>query len=206
MNKNVRLIGMGCGPYSVSAAGMIAIEEAELILGSKRMMALLPENISARLICEHRTEELYKIISDTPEHEISVLYSGDVGLYSGAPELRSRLLESEDIEVEMIAGVSVLSFFASRIGRAWQDIRVVSAHGVIIDPVKEIERGTPVLFLTSNGKISAEICRRLSGAGFGDKRAVIAERLGYEDERITPMSVSQGVDMTVDDLNVLFVE
>ena len=50
----------------------------------------------------------------------------------------------------MLPGISILQYFAARLGRSWQDWRPVSAHGLSCDPVGEVlsARGSPVFFLT----------------------------------------------------------
>ncbi|MCR5099702.1 MAG: precorrin-6y C5,15-methyltransferase (decarboxylating) subunit CbiE [Lachnospiraceae bacterium] len=205
MKKHITLIGMGCGPLGVTAAGMIAIENAQLIIGSERMIEILPE-VSARVVTELHTHEIYQVISEASEEKIAVLFSGDVGFYSGAEKLYEMLLDGdEDHKVDLIAGVSVLQYLAARLGLSWQDIKVISAHGRDIDPVKYAFTGKKVLFLTSSAEGLHEICAKLCDASFENKRVVVAERLGYEDENIIYCLVSEARDMPVDDLNVLLV-
>ncbi len=205
MQKQVVLIGMGCGPLGVTAAGMIAIENADLVMGSPRMIELLPE-VSARVVIEMHSDRMYEIIRDAEEEKIAVLFSGDVGFYSGAEGLYEMLLEAEEeYRVELVPGVSVLQYLAARLGMTWQDIRVISAHGREIDPVKHAFSGKKVLFLTSSEDGLHEICAKLCEAGFENKRVIVAERLGYEDENIIYCLVSEARDMPVDDLNVLLV-
>ena len=205
MSKKVFLIGMGCGPLGVTAAGMIAIENASLVIGSERMIEILPE-VSARVEKAIHSEEIYEIIAEADEENIAVLYSGDVGFYSGAQSLYEMLLDGDgDYNVELIAGVSVLQYLASRLGLSWQDIRVISAHGRECDPVKHAFSGKKILFLTSSEEGLHEICSKLCEAGFENKRVIVAERLGYEDENIIYCLVSEARDMPIDDLNVLLV-
>ena len=205
MSKKVFLIGMGCGPLGVTAAGMIAIENSDLVIGSERMTELLPE-VSARVEVAIHSEEIYQIISEAKEESIAVLYSGDVGFYSGAQSLYDMLTDGGDeCQVELIAGVSVLSYLAARLAIDWQNIRVISAHGRECDPVKYAFSGKKTLFLTSSEEGLHEICSKLCEAGFENKRVIVAERLGYEDENIIYCLVSEARDMPLDDLNVLLV-
>ena len=205
MQKQIVLIGMGCGPLGVTAAGMIAIENADLVMGSPRMIELLPE-VSARVVIEMHSDRMYEVIRDAEEEKIAVLFSGDVGFYSGAESLYEMLLEAEEeYRVELIPGVSVLQYLASKLGISWQDIKVISAHGRECDPVKHAFSGKKVLFLTSDAEGLHDICAKLCEASFENKRVIVAERLGYEDETITYCLVSEARDMPLDDLNVLLV-
>ena len=203
MKKEVTLVGMGCGPLSVTKEAENAIKEAKLILGSARMLSLLPKGVGARVAESSMTEPLYDEITGAKEDRIAVLYSGDVGFYSGAPKLYKMLLEQE-ITVRMIPGVSVLSYLAAALGIPWQDIRVKSAHGVECDAVAAYkEASAPLLLLTSDGKGAADICRDLAEAGYGDDMVIIGQRLGYVDESITREYIKNACDMEISDLNVL---
>lgn len=194
----VTLIGMGCGPRTVTAEGMKAIEEAGLIIGSKRMLALLPDTVDGERVCEHRSEAQSLIIFEASAEKIAVLYSGDTGLYSGAPALYD-MLTLQGMEVVLIPGISVVSYFAARLGRAWSDWEIISCHGRGGDVFASWDKRRPLFILTSDGDEALLLCRRAAGLCC---TVTIGERLGYDDEKI---SVYRG-SAVPDRLNVLLVE
>ena len=199
MGKKAALIGMGCGPYTVTAEGMMAIEKADLICGSKRMLELLPDT-DARLVEEYHTDRLFQVIMESGEEFIAVLYSGDTGLYSGAVELYACLKEN-GVDAFLISGVSVVSYFASRIGRSWETFNIVSCHGRKLDIFKELKKDRPLFVYTSDEKDVKSICKKLLGY-----RVTIGERLGYEDERIISITSDEAGDIAIDRLNVMLIE
>ena len=204
MDKKVALVGMGCGAYTVTAEGMIAIEKADLICGSKRMLELLPDT-DARLIEEYRTSALSEILPDAPEENIVVMYSGDVSLYSGAGELFS-ILRERGIDVYMIPGVSVVSYFAARTGKALENVNVVSCHGRRFDLSTELKKCQPLFVYTSNRDDVMRICGQLCDMGKGSYTVMVGEHLGYDDERITSYMADQLGDVEIDQLNVMYIE
>lgn len=56
------------------------------------------------------------------------LVSGDTGFYSAATGAL-RAFEEQGWEVELVPGISCLSWFAARLGRSYQDLAVLSCHG-----------------------------------------------------------------------------
>ena len=204
MSKSVWLIGMGCGPYTVTAAGMMAIESVKLIIGSERMLTLVPKS-DARLVAKIHAKDIFDVIKEASETDIAVIFSGDIGFYSGATKLYEYLKTEDDIEVAMIPGVSVVQYFAARLGMPWQDMKLVSSHGLTIDPVSEVSGAQEVFFLTESGENLREIAKKLSEGGYGSNQAFIGEKLGYEDEKISSLSVDEATGYEADDLNVLLV-
>ena len=205
MGKIVSLIGMGCGPYTVTAEGMMAIVTSELIFGSKRMTELLPADTEAKVVNEHDTKHLKELIGEADAMRIAVLYSGDVGLYSGAVAL-SQSLQEADIEVNMIPGISVVSYFAARIGAKWDEFNVVSSHGRVPDLEAELKYKKPLFILTAGDSDARDICKKLCEMGYDDNHIIIGERLGYPDERIRRIEVSEAQETDIDKLNVMLLE
>ena len=53
---------------------------------------------------------------------IAVVMSGDTGFYSGATRLREILSHEEDVELEVLCGISSAMYFLNKIGVPWQDV------------------------------------------------------------------------------------
>ena len=77
------------------------------------------------------TEEILSLIRQQREQRcIGVLLSGDTGFYSGAKKLARRLEEAPDLyDVEVIPGISSVSYLAARLCTSWEDAAIVSLHG-----------------------------------------------------------------------------
>ena len=85
---------------------------------------------------------------------VVLLLSGDSGFYSGTARLLRMIDElraeypDRKFETEILPGISSLQYFAAKIGRPWQDLRLVSAHGHDCDAVYEVHdcRRKPLLW------------------------------------------------------------
>ena len=95
------------------------------------------------------------------------------------------LLEKEGIPFRVLPGLSSVQYLAARLGRPWQDWKLVSAHGTRCDPVAAVLEGREAFFLTGGELGPGELCQALRDAGLGHLRAVVGEELSYPAERIT---------------------
>ena len=134
-----------------------------------------------------------------------VVLSGDTGFYSGAAGLLP-LLQAAEIPVRVLPGVSSVQLLAARLGRPWQNWRLVSAHGVLCDPAAELAEGKPVFFLTGGTQGPSWVAARLRDAGLPDLPVTVGERLSLPGERITHTTAADCVAMSFDGLSVLLAE
>ena len=182
----VTLIGCGCG--SLTCESRAAIESAELVIGSSR---LLREYGGGKPQSEAVTAPAIKAAIESADGKnICVLYSGDSGFYSGA---RLLLPELEGHDVRLLPGVSSVQTFAAKLKKPWQDWLLCSAHGVDCDAVAAVCRGRPAFFLTGGRQGPAEICRTLTDAGLGFLKVYAGEDLGtaadFSTRSFSPLSV-----------------
>ena len=195
----VTLIGCGCG--SLTEEARASINDAELLIGSKR---LLCDYGDGRPQTEAVTASgIINAIRSTDAEIICVLYSGDSGFYSGA---RLLLPELGEYDVRLLPGVSSVQHFAARLQKPWQDWLLCSAHGVECDAVAAVCMGKPVFFLTGGKSGPASICRELTEAGLGFLKAYAGDDLGTERERISEGTAAKLAENAFSPLSVLLVE
>lgn len=204
----VTLIGMGPGdPSALTGGALTALERADVLIGSRRLVegcTLAPE---AQRFCSTKSAEIVEILAGGRWERPCVLYSGDTGFHSGTRTLLP-LLAERGISWRVLPGVSSMQYFAARLGRPWQEWRVVSAHGLACDPVGEVlaARGRPVFFLTGGVGGAAALCRRLARAGLGSLTAAVGEALSYPEERIVEAQVWELAEQEFSTLSVLLVD
>jgi len=195
----ITLIGCGCG--DITEAARAAIDSADLLIGSRRLLAQYGGD---RLQIEAVTADaITAAIQDVDAGQIAVLFSGDSGFYSGARLLLPRL---EAYEVRVIPGVSSVQLFAARLGRPWQDWRLCSAHGTDCDVLAEVCRENPAFFLTGGKNTPAALCRELTEAGLGFLQVSVGEDLGTARERVTVGSAAELAEWSYSPLAVMLVE
>ncbi len=135
---------------------------------------------------------------------VAVLASGDPLLYGiGATLVR----ELGPDRVRILPGISSVQLAFARVAEPWQEAVVLSAHGRPLEAiVPAAQQATKMAILTDGECTPAAVARILVDAGMEDCRAVVCERLGQPEERITDTSLRQlAAGCEFDRLNVLLV-
>ena len=204
--KHISIVAMGPGnPSFLTFAAKEALEDAEIIIGAKRLLTELPESCrSKKLHAATRADEIIDIIEHAEnEATFAIAMSGDTGIFSGTKSLLERL---EGYETKVIPGVGSVQYFAAQLGRAWQSWRCISAHGIVCDPAAELRMNSEVFLVTGGQNSVRSVCQTLANAGFGDCFVAVGERLSYDDEVITQGSIAEFAQKDFNELSVMLVE
>lgn len=203
---NVTLIGMGSGqPENLTLQGLAALRQADLILGARRLLAVLPAGCTENRAAAYRPDEVAELLQTSGAENAVLVYSGDTGFYSGASAMIEKL-EALGVRARLLPGLSSIQLLAAALGRPWQGWNLVSAHGRICDPVAECMQGRPTFFLTGGSEDPATLCAQLAAEGFGDVQAVVGQCLGTPEEKIFRGSVKELAAGRFNSLSVLLVE
>lgn len=201
----VILASMGGGTgATMTAECTAALQGAGCILGAKRLLEELPEGCTENRVAAIKPAELLDAIRNQSE-DCVVLYSGDAGFYSGARSLLP-LLRERNIPARVLPGISSVQLLSARLGRPWQDWKLVSAHGTDCNVTAAVMQGQPAFFLTGGTLDPGGICRRLTAAGLGELPVTVGERLSYPEERIVTGTASQLAGQEFAPLAVLLAE
>ena len=200
----IALIGMGASAATLTAEALEALRRARRVAGARRLLEALPPDVTRDRVPAVRAGEIWQAVRDVDR--AAVLYSGDTGFYSGAAELLE-LLRGQEREAEVFPGLSSVQMLAARLGRPWQDWKLVSAHGRACDPVAAVCGGQPAFFLTGTGEGGpAALCRQLTAAGLGGLPVTVAEALAMDGERLFAGTAAQAAGRGVGPLAVLLAE
>ena len=198
------LAGIGMGGIGTRTHAVDeAVRRADCVIGAPRMLEgfdLTGKEVHREIL----SEKIAAVIGQTEFQTYAVLFSGDTGFYSGAKKL-SELLRGI-AEVTILPGVGSLSYFCSRLGRTWQDVKAVSLHGRDCSFVHEVRTNPAVFTLLGGNDGAKEALARLEAAGMGQLTAAVGERLGYGEEKITRGTVEELSGGSYDALSVLLVE
>lgn len=203
---NVTLIGMGSGqPENLTLQGLAALRQADLILGARRLLAVLPAGCTENRAAAYRPDEVAELLQTSGAENAVLVYSGDTGFYSGASSMLEKL-EALGVRARVLPGLSSIQLLAAALGRPWQGWNLVSAHGRTCDPVAECMQGRPTFFLTGGSEDPATLCAQLAAEGFGDVQGVVGQCLGTPEEKIFRGSVKELAAGRFNSLSVLLVE
>ena len=203
---NVTLIGMGSGqPENLTLQGLAALRQADLILGARRLLAVLPAGCTENRAAAYRPDEVAELLQTSGAENAVLVYSGDTGFYSGASSMMEKL-EALGVRARVLPGLSSIQLLAAALGRPWQGWNLVSAHGRTCDPVAECMQGRPTFFLTGGSEDPATLCAQLEAEGFGDMQGVVGQCLGTPEEKLFRGSVKELAAGRFNSLSVLLVE
>lgn len=174
----VTVIGMdGRGPAPDGAA---ALAGATLVAGAPRHLAAVPLPRGARTIPLGDVEKALDELAGHPGPAV-VLASGDPGFFGIL-----RLLRERGLDPRVLPAVSTVAAAFAWAGRPWDDAVVVSAHGRDLRRAVHACQAHPaVAVLTGPGAGPAELGAALRGH---DRRLLVAERLGHDDEAVTEVT------------------
>jgi len=200
----ITLVGIGMGnSETLTAEARHACEQAELIIGARRAADAVLSRGQA-VYYAYQPEKIRTYIREHPEYEkIVIALSGDVGFYSGAKKLKTSL---SGYPLRIICGVSVISYFMARLGKSWEDVCIVSAHGKMDNVVGKISRNQKVFLLTGTSKDVADLAAKLVDYRFNKVTLFVGEQLSYPDERIITGHPCDFVNYQGHSLSVIYIE
>jgi precorrin-6Y C5,15-methyltransferase (decarboxylating) len=217
--KKIYLVGIGMGNVeTLTEQGRKAIEASELLIGAERMVKAFPDH-QGDICYAVSPSKIMEYILAHPEHSnIAVIFSGDVGFFSGAKKLNEAIEESKaaagsqkdtspwsGYETEYIPGISSLQYFSAKLKLSWEDTKVVSLHGREDNIMGAVRNNKKVFFLTGGDYSVQRVCRILSDNGLKDADVYAGEWLSYPGERIVRGTAATLAGEEFDPLAVMLV-
>jgi cobalt-precorrin-7 (C5)-methyltransferase len=187
-----KLYIVGIGPGSrdyLTQAALNAVKNSDVVIGSNRALNLFKtDSQKMEINAKNMNESLIAAVNEVKNgKDVALLSTGDPG-FSGI--LKPILKLKNDIEIEVIPGVSSVQLCAAKLKIPWDDADLVTMHGKGIskDILDVIDNGKPSIILP-NFK-PAELAQFLIENGIDkDRKAAVCEKLSYEDEKIVEFTL-----------------
>ncbi|MCI7694133.1 precorrin-6y C5,15-methyltransferase (decarboxylating) subunit CbiE [Veillonella caviae] len=196
MAHTLFIVGIGPGnPDYVVPRGLDLIRNATVLVGSERALEDFRE---PRQIIYPVTGKLSilaeQIECELQNHDVVVMVSGDTGYYSLLPYLKKKF---PSYPIEVIPGISSMTFAFARLGEVWHDANLMSFHGRQPAPEQLVYvEGKKMGFLTDPEFNPARIASILIETGWPpETRAAALERLSYDDEKIVDSTLEVLTDL-----------
>ncbi|WP_273419303.1 precorrin-6y C5,15-methyltransferase (decarboxylating) subunit CbiE [Veillonella caviae] len=196
MAHTLFIVGIGPGnPDYVVPRGLDLIRNATVLVGSERALEDFRE---PRQITYPVTGKLSilaeQIECELQNHDVVVMVSGDTGYYSLLPYLKKKF---PSYPIEVIPGISSMTFAFARLGEVWHDANLMSFHGRQPAPEQLVYvEGKKMGFLTDPEFNPARIASILIEIGWPpETRAAALERLSYDDEKIVDSTLEVLTDL-----------
>lgn len=207
--RKVTLVSTGPGnPEHLTKKALDVIRDSDVLIGAKRMLSIcqaaVKEAENKPVFQSYRKEEIADFLKAHREYRKAViLYSGDIGFYSGAKGMGALL---RDFEIEEVSGISSVVYFLNKLGISWDETMLVSCHGQQTNLLPLIREKERVCALLGEGDQIAGISRELLKWGLDEVKITVGERLSYREERILSGKPEEMKDQEFDPLAVALFE
>jgi precorrin-6Y C5,15-methyltransferase (decarboxylating) len=202
---NLVVVGIGAdGWRGLGEPAREAILAAELVVGSSRQLAMLPESEAERRPWPSPLEPLLEELIAGTDRPTCVLASGDPMLHGIGASLARRLPPGTLL---IHPHPSALAFACARLGWPEAEVELLSAVG---RPPEALARGLQpgrriVVYSSGEGgasAIAAVACRH----GFGPSRFIVLEQLGGPEERLIESTAEEWGERAADPLHAVAIE
>ncbi len=186
MKSGKQVVIIGCGPGGpgyLTGMALQAAENAEVLIGTAKLLALFPETGIRIELKRIETEKIVQLIAGLDCDKAAVLVSGDTGFYSLASSLRR--LAPAQWEVSYVPGISSIQAACALFALEWQEMRFFSLHYQAAPPelAETAARGEQHLaILCGPGNEPGRIAGDLLAAVEPDRVCYVACDIGSEEQ------------------------
>jgi precorrin-6B C5,15-methyltransferase / cobalt-precorrin-6B C5,C15-methyltransferase len=200
------ILGIGeDGVEGLTAAARSAIEQAVLVVGGARHLALAERLIHGdRLPWPSPLSDAFPAILAQRGRAVAVLASGDPYCYGIAGTLAALVPVAETL---CIPAPSAFSLACARLGWAAQEVATLSACGRPLAAILPLlQPGRRVLLLSADATTPPALAELLCRHGFAGSVLHVLEALGGERERVRRCLAGDRLPADIDPLNLLGIE
>ena len=177
---------IGVAPGGVSSLlpeALRLVNRAEIVLGGKRLLDMLPSLTGEKIIIRNNLAEVTDLVkTNLGQKRMVVLASGDPGFYGIAQYLTGKLGKDA---FKIIPNVSAMQLAFARIKESWEDAALVSVHSRPIEDIIDIVRSSHKIgILTDDEHTPGKIAGVLQEHGIDNCRAYVCQNLGRKDEKV----------------------
>ena len=181
--KLISIIGMGMGPEDLTAKHLSIIEQADILVGGKRLLENFKSLPVQKKSIGKNIDAIINFVKEKRKHhKIVVLASGDP-LFFGIGAKMAGALGADRIRIYPNIN-SVAAAFA-RIKEPWNDARIISLHGRQNEDelFSALEKENKIAVFTDPKKNPAWLAARLITKEFINFKLCVLEALGSDSER-----------------------
>ncbi|RIK71472.1 MAG: cobalamin biosynthesis bifunctional protein CbiET [Planctomycetota bacterium] len=202
-SANVSIIGIGDdGLDGLTDSVRRLIEDARLLVGNERVLALVPASGAERLVLGADVEAAAQRIADQ-RGQVAVLVSGDPLFYGLARFLCQRVGQDR---CEIIPHVSSMQLAFARVKESWDDASLINLANHPLEAVVErIRTAEKAGLFTTEEHGPDQIAAALLKRRIDYFTAYVCENLGARNERVTRGTLAEIAGQQFDLLNVMIL-
>lgn len=205
MTRWLSIVGIGeDGLDGLSERARALVEDAEILIGGERHLAMLPDGGRERLVWPTPLTILVDEIVSRRDRKVCVLATGDPLYYGVGVTLARRVPIDEMI---IVPGPSAFSLAAARLGWPRAETETLTLHGrPILQVHPYLQPGARLLILSEDGETPAHVAALLTARGYGESRMTVLEHMGGPKERQTSGTAADWRADGIADFNTIAVE
>jgi len=205
MTPWLSIVGIGeAGVAALTPPARALIDDAEVLIGGARHLAMLPEDGRERLTWPSPLMALLDEIEARRGRRVCVLATGDPQFYGIGVTLARRFPREEML---IVPGVSGFSLAAARLGWNLAEVEMLTLHGrplALLQPY--LQPGARLLLLSDGAATPAAVAEMLRARGYGASRLTVLEHMEGPKERRVEGTAADWSANDLADFNTLAVE
>jgi len=206
MDKKVVIIGCGPGCSDlITLRGRSAIEEADVVVGSGRMLAefVSKEDAETIVLKNNYQDVLDEVDKIRKDNRVVFLVSGDPLLHSFGESIIKRYGKDA---CDVIPGISSFQYAFCRLKEGWKDYRVFSLHGNSASDVDKLLREHKRLILLLDPEHNLKFLKgKMESLPAHRYTFYVASNLSLPEEEISQISLDDFDNFPEESLSILIV-
>ncbi len=182
MTPWLHVVGIGAeGLAGLAPAARAVVENAEVLIGGKRHLAMVPEGPAERLAWGSPLEDTVKEIAARRGRRVAVLATGDPMFYGIGATLARHF---DGAEMAVLPHPGAFSLACARLNWPFADVETLSLHGRAPETLRLfMAPDARLLILAQNGNTPARVAALLTEAGYGPSAITVLENMASNEEQ-----------------------
>ena len=207
MSKQITIIGCGPGaPDLITIRGKEAIEKADMVIGSKRLINDFIKKASLKtLILDNNYKEILDQAGQLYKQNKKLIFlvSGDPLFYSFGKSVLDKFGQDN---CEVIPGISSVQYAFSRLKESWKEYRTFTLHGTNdIEIQKIFDENDKFVLLLDPGNNLKMIKSKLNSKSVSNCKFNVVSNLSLPSQRILDIKFEDFDKVEEESLSILIV-
>ncbi|NLE06287.1 MAG: precorrin-6y C5,15-methyltransferase (decarboxylating) subunit CbiE [Crenarchaeota archaeon] len=208
-------VGPGSADYIIPAA-IKKVQNAQIVIGAQRSLDLFQDIITGEIIkltASNLIETInYAANCAKQDKTVVILSTGDPG-FSGLLASFQKFNLQQEVEVEVIPGISSIQICAARLELSWDKTKLFTFHDSVTTEKKTelvgcIKKEKPIILLTNSKSFTPKIIANflINNKIRKETKVIICENLTLKNEKIIETTLEEISKLHFESLCIMVVK